>query len=244
MRLDRLLANSGYGSRTTVKDLIRAKKVVVDGKTVTDSAFNVDETNMPEIAVSGTKIKAVRYLHYMLNKPEGCITALDDPRHATVAQFFPSNLLTAGVFPVGRLDIDTTGLLLFTNDGTLCHRLTGPVWHVDKVYYFELTDKYLGDDDVARLAEGIVLDGEKQCRPAQLAILTPHSGLLTIREGKYHQVKRMMKALGGTVSVLERRSMGPVRLPDDLKQGEIRPLSDDEICALYIAAGMEFPEYR
>lgn len=243
MRLDRLLANSGYGSRTVVKDLIRAKKVVVDGRTVTDSAFSVDEMNLPEIAVSGATIKAVRYLHYILNKPEGCITALDDPRHATVAQFFPANLLTAGVFPVGRLDIDTTGLLIFTNDGTLCHRLTGPVWHVDKVYYFELSDKYLDDNDIARLAEGIELDGEKRCKPAHLQILTPYSGLLTIREGKYHQVKRMMKALGGTVRVLDRRSMGPIGLPDDLRQGEIRPLDDEEILALYHAVGMELPEY-
>ncbi|MHB8961615.1 MAG: pseudouridine synthase [Saccharofermentanales bacterium] len=244
MRLDRLLANSGYGSRTVVKDLIRSKKVVVAGSLVTDSAFSVDETDLPAISVDGVKIKAVRYLHYMLNKPEGCITALDDPRHATVAQFFPANLLTAGIFPIGRLDIDTTGLLLFTNDGTLCHRLTGPVWHVDKVYYFELSDKYLDEEDAARLAAGIELAGEKRCKPAQLVVLTPHSGLLTIREGKYHQVKRMMKSLGGTVSVLERRSMGPVVLPDDLRQGQIRPLNDEEIRGLYEAVGMELPDYR
>jgi 16S rRNA pseudouridine516 synthase len=239
MRLDRLLANSGYGSRTVVKALIREGKVTVDGAVVIDSAFGVDETHLPAVAIAGKPIRAVRYLHYLLNKPQGVITALDDPRHATVAQFFPSNLLTAGIFPVGRLDIDTTGLLLFTNDGTLGHRLTAPSWHVDKIYYFELSDKYLDDDDVRRLKEGILIDGGEICRPADLVIQSSNSGFLTIREGKFHQVKRMMKALGGTVRVLERRSMGPIRLPEDLPQGGIRPLSDGEIAALYRAVGLE-----
>ncbi len=240
MRLDRLLANSGYGSRTFVKDLIRSGQVTVGGRTVTDCAFHVDEEALPSIGIGGEKARVSRYLHYMLHKPAGFVTALDDPRHATVASFFPPNLLTAGIFPVGRLDIDTTGLLLFTSDGTLCHRLTGPSWHVDKTYYFEVEeDKVLGAGDVSRLAEGIGLAGEKPCAPAFLEILAPHAGLLTIREGKYHQVKRMMKALGGTVCRLERRSVGPVRLPGDLTPGEIRPLDDEEVRALYRAVGMD-----
>jgi 16S rRNA pseudouridine516 synthase len=239
MRLDKLLANSGYGSRSVVKKLLRDKNVHIDGLNVTDGSLHVDEANLPLIEISGIRIRAAKYLHFILNKPAGCITALEDPKHPTVAQFFPTNLLTTGIFPVGRLDIDTTGLLLFTNDGTLCHRLTGPVWHIDKTYYFELSDKYLDKADVKRLAEGLVISEEFKCKPADLKILTSSSGLLTIREGKYHQVKRMMKALGGTVIVLERRSMGPLKLPDDLQYGEFRELSEEEVKMLYSAVNLE-----
>lgn len=239
MRLDRLLANSGYGSRTTVKEMIRKGEVAVDGKIVTDQGLHVDESAKHTIEVSGSKAKTRKYLHYMMNKPAGVITALDDKRHETVASFIPANLLTAGIFPVGRLDIDTTGLLLLTNDGTLCHRLTGPKWHVDKEYYFELSGKYLDHSDVIKLEKGLVLADGTVCKPAKLEILQSYSGLLTIREGKYHQVKRMMKDLGGTVTVLERRRMGDIVLDESLAPGEIRELTEDEISSLYISTGLD-----
>ncbi len=238
MRLDRLLANSGYGSRTTVKEMIRKGEVTVDGKIVTDQGLHVDESAKNTIEVSGSYAKTRKYLHYMLYKPTGVITALDDKRHETIAKFIPANLLTAGIFPVGRLDIDTTGLLLLTNDGTLCHRLTGPKWHVDKEYYFELSGKYLDDSDVIKLENGLVLADGTVCKPAKLEILESFSGLLTIREGKYHQVKRMMKDLGGTVTVLERRRMGDIVLDTSLAPGEIRELTEEEIASLYGSTGM------
>lgn len=235
MRLDRLLANSGYGSRTAVKEMIRKGKVKVSGVIVTDGGFSVDETQKNLITIEDTKVKATKYLHFLLYKPKGVITALEDKRHRTIAEFIPPNLATAGLFPVGRLDINTTGILILTNDGTLCHRLASPKWHVDKTYYFELSGKYLDESDVLRLAQGIVLSDDLVFKPAKLEILSPYTGLLTIQEGKYHQVKRMMKALGGTVVTLERRVMGPIVLDTDMQPGQIRMLTDSEIESLYEA---------
>jgi 16S rRNA pseudouridine516 synthase len=234
-----MLANSGYGSRTAVKDMIRKGKVSVAGCVVTDSGYQVDDLKKNSIMILQSSAKVHRYLHFLLNKPSGVITALDDPKHRTIAEFIPEPLATVGLFPVGRLDIDTTGLLLLTNDGTLCHRLASPKWHIDKTYYFELTGKYLDQEDADKLEQGLVLSDGLICRPAVLEILTPHSGLLTIREGKYHQVKRMMKALGGTVIVLERRVMGPITLDPSQAPGEIRELTGSQIASLYLAAGMQ-----
>ncbi len=239
MRLDRILANSGYGSRTTVKELIRSGRVSVSGIRITDSSFHVDGLKRHEISIDDMSIRTSLYLHYMMNKPAGCITALEDRKHPTVSEYIPDNLLTAGIFPVGRLDIDTTGLLILTNNGTLCHRLTGPSWHVPKTYYLEAQGKYFDENDVRILAEGIRLGPNLVCRPAGFKILTSSSGLLTITEGKYHQVKKMILALGGNVTKLERRTMGPLELPSDLRPGEIRELSDDRVKLLYEAVGLE-----
>lgn len=239
MRLDRLLANSGYGSRTSVKEIIRKGKVSVAGVVVTDGGFQVEDMNKNSIRIDGSDAKIRKYLHYLLYKPAGVITALEDPRHRTVAEFIPVPLLSAGLFPVGRLDIDTTGLLILTNDGTLCHRLASPKWHVDKTYYFELDGKYLDESDCLKLEQGLILSDGMICKPARLRILSSSSGLLTIQEGKYHQVKRMMKALGGTVTVLERRIMGPVSLDPALLPGQIRELTEDEIDALYHAVELK-----
>ena len=238
MRLDRLLANSGYGSRTAVKDLIRKGKVAVAGSIVTDGGYQVEDFLKNSITIEDSSAKVHKYLHFLLNKPAGVITALEDPKHRTIAEFIPKHLSTVGLFPVGRLDIDTTGLLLLTNDGTLCHRLASPRWHVDKTYYFELSGKYLGLDDQEKLKQGLVLADGLVCKPACLEIITPYSGMLTIQEGKYHQVKRMMKALGGTVTRLERRTMGPLSLDPALSAGKIRELTESEINALYFAVEM------
>lgn len=239
MRLDRLLANSGYGSRTAVKEKIRKGNVTVAGVVVTDSGFSVDDSLKNSIFVGDTSAKVKKYLHFLLYKPKGVITALDDPKHRTIAEFIPPNLTTVGLFPVGRLDIDTTGLLLLTNDGTLCHRLASPKWHVDKTYYFEVSGKYLDESDILRLKEGIALGDGLVCKSAILQIISSFSGLLTIQEGKYHQVKRMMKALGGTITVLERRTMGPIKLGDDLMPGQIRELTESEISDIYLAVELE-----
>lgn len=241
MRLDRLLSNSGYGSRTAVKTLIRSRKVEISGTIVTDASFHVNEHNLPEIKINGVLINASKFLHYILNKPEGFITALKDAKHPTVADFFPENILLTGIFPVGRLDIDTTGLLIFTNDGTLCHRLAGPRWNIKKIYYFELEGKYLDESDVRALADGIIIGENTLCKPAELEILSSASGLLTIVEGKYHQVKKMMKALGGTVVRLERRVVGPLSLPVDLLPGQIRQIDEKQVKALYDCVHLTMP---
>lgn len=221
-----------------MKDLIRKGKVTVAGSIVTDGGHQVEDLNKNAIRIEDSSAKVRKYLHLLLNKPVGVITALEDKRHRTIAEFIPKHLSTVGLFPVGRLDIDTTGLLLLTNDGTLCHRLASPKWHVDKTYYFELSGKYLDVEDKKRLEDGLILADGLVCKPASLEISTPYSGMITIQEGKYHQVKRMMKALGGTVTVLERRIMGPIVLGTDLSPGEIRELTESEIEALYLAVGM------
>jgi len=239
MTIDRLLANSGYGSRTVVRKMIRDKKVSIAGVVVTDPSLDLNDSEINNVEITGMSAQIKTNLHFILYKPTGVITALEDKRHETVAKFFPQNLLTTGIFPVGRLDIDTTGLLLFTNDGTLCHRLTNPKWHVDKDYYFEVSEKYLDNDDVQKLKEGLVLDDGTLCKSANLQLLSTYSGILTIQEGKYHQVKRMMKALGGTITVLERRRMGPVVLGNDLTPGEYRELTEEETELLYKAVGLK-----
>jgi len=235
MRLDRILANSGYGSRTEIKKIIKSGKVTIDGALVKDPGFIVDDGNLPVISIAGEDAKIKQHLHFMMNKPSGVITAMEDRKYETVAKFFPENILLTGIFPVGRLDIDTTGLLIFTNDGTLCHRLTSPKWDIAKEYYLEVSGKYLDETDVLKLKKGLVMGDSNICKSADLKIITPYSGILTIREGKYHQVKKMMKALGGTVTVLKRLSMGPLRLDENLSEGKIRPLTDEEINSLYSA---------
>ncbi len=239
MRLDRILANSGYGSRTEIKKKIKSGKVTVDGVLIKDPGILLDEKNLPFISVAGEDANIKKHLHFMMNKPAGVITAMEDRKYETVAKFFPENILLTGIFPVGRLDIDTTGLLIFTNDGTLCHRLTSPKWDVLKDYYLEVSGKYLDESDVMKLKEGLVLGEGNVCKSADLKIITSSSGILTISEGKYHQVKKMMKALGGTVIVLKRLSMGPLRLDDNLAEGEVRPLTEEEVSELYRIVSMK-----
>lgn len=234
------MANSGYGSRTTVKELIRSQDVRVNGVIVTDSSFHVDPSQDNDIIIGGIPIRTTLFLHYIINKPMGCITALEDKRHPTIADHIPDNLLTAGIFPVGRLDLDTTGLLILTSNGTLCHRLTGPSWHVPKKYYLEAEGKYFDERDIELLAQGLELEFGVKCKPATLEIITSSSAFLTITEGKYHQVKKMILALGGKVTRLERREIGPIKLPDDLHSGEIRELTKEQTASLYKAVGLEY----
>ena len=233
MRLDRCLANSGYGSRSEVKNLIKNGKVSVDGQLVRDSGWPVDEHRLPDIRVSGQPIRMLRQVHLMLNKPAGLITALDDPKHRTIAELIPLQMRQAGLFPIGRLDRDVTGLLLLTNDGTLCHRLASPRWQVLKTYELTARGREFDADDIAAFAVGLVLSDGQHCRPAELRILGPLHALLTIHEGKYHQVKRMMLGTGRRVCELRRLSVGPVVLDDKLAPGECRELTDDEIIQLY-----------
>jgi len=233
MRLDRCLANSGYGSRSEVKNLIKGGRVSVRGQVVRDSGAPVDEQAWLAICVDGQPIRLLRQVHLMLNKPAGLVTAMDDPKHQTVAELIPPRFLKAGVFPVGRLDRDVTGLLLLTNDGTLCHRLASPRWQVLKVYEVMVSGREFTDDDVAGFAAGLVLPDGQHCRPAELRILGPLHARLTIHEGKYHQVKRMMLGTGRRVSELRRLSVGPIVLDEKLAPGECRELTDVEAAMLY-----------
>lgn len=236
MRLDKLLSHLNCGSRKEVQALIRAGRVTVDGTVQRDPAFKVDP-DRAETAVDGTvqRYRAQRY--YMLNKPAGVITASRDERHDTVLELFPADI-RRGLFAVGRLDKDTEGLLLLTNDGELTHRLLSPRYHVDKRYLARV-DGDLSPADVSTFAAGMTLPDGLVCLPAGLELLPqPRTCIVTLREGKFHQVKRMLAACGAPVLYLKRLSMGPLTLPDDLPPGAYRLLTDEEISALYRVCAM------
>jgi len=233
MRLDRYLANSGFGSRTEVKEMIRQGLVRIDGQVCRDAGQSVADDGSTAVSLNEQPIILKKQIHLMMNKPAGLITAMDDPRHRTIAELIPARYKSAGLFPVGRLDIDATGLLLLTNDGTLCHRLASPRWEVWKTYAVTVQGKPFDESDILRFAAGLVLADGLQCRPAQLVVHEPQKALLTIHEGKFHQVKRMMLATGRRVTSLHRISAGPLQLDQKLAPGECRELTADETAELY-----------
>lgn len=231
LRLDKFLADMGIGKRSELKKAIKSGIVKVDGKPVKDPGTIVTPDN--EIMYGGRVIVYEQYVYYMMNKPAGVISATEDPRQETVLDLLGPEQ-RKGIFPCGRLDKDTEGLLLLTNDGDLAHRLLSPKHHVDKVYYAEI-DGEVTEDDIELFKNGLVVDDELTAMPAELVIL--ESGKtskieLTIREGKFHQVKRMFQAVGKEVTYLKRLSMGPLVLDEDLEPGEYRVLTEDELEAL------------
>ncbi|NBI71064.1 rRNA pseudouridine synthase [Clostridiaceae bacterium] len=240
MRLDKFLTEMKCGSRSEVKERIRRGSVCVDGQPVLDPGFRVDPEEM-RVALNGETVGWAETEYYMLNKPQGVVSATEDSLHTTVVDLIADSR-RKDLFPVGRLDIDTEGLLLITNDGALAHRLLSPNRKVDKVYLAHVTGR-LPADVVERFAEGLTLKDGTALRPASLTFLkNPEEAgaaaevLLTIREGKFHQVKRMFEAVGGTVVYLKRVSMGPLSLDKALKPGQYRALTEDELSRL---AGMQ-----
>ncbi len=229
MRLDRYLAEMGAGTRSELKKAVRAGRVTVNGEKVKDSAAQVAEGD--EVCLDGRRIVYEQYVYYMLNKPAGVISATSDPREKTVL-----DLIDEGgrkdLFPVGRLDRDTEGLLLITNNGELAHRLLSPRRHVDKVYFARL-DGPVTEEEKRRFARGLVIDETFTALPADLEILEPANEVkITIREGKYHQVKRMFETVGRKVLYLKRLSMGPLCLDGELPAGKYRRLTQGEVSAI------------
>lgn len=232
-RADKLLAGTGRWSRSEAKELIRQGRVWADGRPVAKPEEKLDGDTV-SLTVDGEPVACRPFIYLMLHKPGGVITATEDPRRATVMDLLPRELKKRGVFPVGRLDKDTEGLLLLTDDGDLAHRLLSPRHHVDKVYYAKV-DGLLSQSDVDAFREGMVLEDGLHCLPAGLEILEGGmSAHITLREGKYHQVKRMMAARGKPVSYLKRCSMGGLALPDDLPAGEWRLLTAQELATLRV----------
>jgi 16S rRNA pseudouridine516 synthase len=230
-RLDKVLSNSGYGSRKDVKKLVKAGKIEVDGKKVKASDIQVDiEKN--KIFVNGVELVYKKYVYYLMNKPDGVVSATFDNYDKTVVDLLQPFDASFEPFPVGRLDKDTVGLLILTNDGELNHRLISPKWHVDKVYYAEI-DKAVDKDDVEAFQQGIELDDGYKCMPAVLEIIdSDDEGArvkVTIQEGKFHQVKRMFIARDKKVEYLKRIKFGKILLGEDLQEGEYRELSEEEI---------------
>ncbi|MCM1131615.1 MAG: rRNA pseudouridine synthase [Roseburia sp.] len=225
MRLDKLLAHMGYGSRKEVKTFIRKGYVLLNGEVVFNDDIKVDEEN-DEIVILDQTVEYQKQIYLLLNKPKGYVSATFDSKEPTVLDLIEET--QKGLFPVGRLDKDTTGLLLITNDGKLAHELLSPKHHVAKTY--ELT--FFGifkDSFFEQFKKGIVLEDGYNCKPAEFILLEPQKGRITIYEGKFHQIKRMMHALGMEVTSLKRLSFGNLELPLDLEEGTYRALTKEEL---------------
>ena len=228
-RLDKFLCDSGVGTRSQVKVILKSGRVAVDGKVEKDNSRKVDP-NTQTITLDGEVLGGKQRMVVMLNKPAGFVTATEDKNDRTVMELLPAQLRIQDLKPIGRLDKATEGLLLFTNDGDLLHRLISPKKEVPKVYYAQHEGE-AGAEDVAAFAAGLTLRDGLECLPAKLEPLGPGESLITVCEGKYHQVRRMMASRGMTVTYLERRQEGCLTL-GDLPRGQVRPLSEEEIRAL------------
>ena len=234
MRLDKYLSDMGAGTRSELKKEIRKSGVTVDGVIVKDPGFSVCSSS--HVVFRGSVVAYEEFVYYMLNKPADIISASEDELEPTVVDLI-SEPKRRDLFPVGRLDRDTEGLLLITNDGALSHRLLSPKHHVDKVYYARVSG-ILSDSDVELFRDGLVLTDGLECLPADLKVLSVSEeeyiseAEITVREGKFHQVKRMFGSVGAEVIYLKRLSMGPLTLDPGLAPGEYRRLTPEELVSL------------
>lgn len=230
MRIDKCLADCGLGTRSEVKSLLKAKRITVDGTVVTNGKVQVNP-NEDEIQFDGDKIVYEEFVYVMMNKPKGVVSATEDHLHKTVLDLVDPIYAKKGVFPVGRLDIDTYGLLLLTNDGELAHQLLSPKKHVTKIYRARV-EGVMTTDDVITFEKGIVLSDGTKCLPAKLEVLLVEKEEsivhIHLNEGKFHQVKRMVQACGKKVVDLQRLTMGSLHLDTTLALGESRPLTQQE----------------
>lgn len=230
MRLDKFLSECGICSRSESKIFIKKGMITVNGKKAAKGEEKIDPDN-DEIMFKGQKIIYAEFEYYMLNKPAGVVSATEDKNDKTVIDLVPKPH-AKDIFPVGRLDKDTEGLLIITNNGETAHRLLSPKKHVDKTYFVRTSGGEIGTEEVEKLENGVDIGEEKLTLPAEIEILKNgeiSESLLTIREGKFHQVKRMFKAVGREVIYLKRISMGNIKLDESLEKGECRKLSEDEI---------------
>ena len=228
-RLDKFLTDSGAGTRSQVKVMLKAGRVTVDGKVEKDNGRKIDPKTQV-ITLDGEILGGKRRIVAMLNKPAGFVTATEDANDRTVMELLPAEIRKMDVKPIGRLDKATEGLLLFTNDGDLLHKLISPKKEVPKIYYAR-HEGAAGQEDVEAFAAGLTLRDGLQCLSAKLEPLGPGESLITVCEGKYHQVRRMMASRNMTVTYLERRQEGNLTL-GDLARGAVRELTEDEIAAL------------
>lgn len=237
MRLDRFLCEMNMGTRSQVKNLIRQGLVTVNGLSVRDAGFKVCEAG-DKICVGGQTLKYQKFVYYMLNKPVDVVSATRDNTAETVTELIAAGegeaLRGREIFPVGRLDKDTTGLLLLTDDGELAHRLLSPKRHVNKVYRVKI-EHPLTEEDRHRLETGVDIGDEKPTLPAKVDVLSDYEIFLTIREGRFHQVKRMLAAVDNRVLALERTGFGALSLDERLRTGEYRELTKQEVESLHEA---------
>ncbi len=229
MRLDKFIVDCGLATRTEIAKAARGGAILVNGVPFRRAGGHIDP-NIDKVTYCGREVvyRAVTYV--MLNKPEGYVSATDDDKSPTVLSLLPEELQKIGLFPCGRLDKNTVGLMLLTNNGPLAHKLLAPKNHVDKVYYF-IADDNVTEDDVKRLEDGVDIGGYVTA-PCKVEMLNSKEGYITLTEGKYHQIKLMLKAVCNKVIFLERKSFGPVALDEGLERGEWRFLTDREQKAL------------
>ncbi|WP_227396573.1 pseudouridine synthase [Jeotgalibacillus aurantiacus] len=230
MRLDKLLSNMGFGSRKEMKKWLKSGAVTVDGVHAKDGKLQVNP-ELQVVEVNGEQVHYREFIYLMMNKPQGVISATEDNLHQTVLDLIDTELHLFEPFPVGRLDKDTEGFLLLTNDGVLAHELLSPKKHVDKTYYAKI-DGRVTDEDVKAFDQGVTLDDGYETKPGKLVILESAETSeieLTITEGKFHQVKRMFQTVEKEVVFLKRLSMGPLSLDPELSPGEYRELTEEEV---------------
>ena len=230
MRLDKYLCETGFGTRSQVKDLLKKGQVMVNGEVVKKPELKINETT-DQILCQGKKAFYQKNIYLMLHKPAGVVSATEDNREKTVLDLVRPEDRKNGLFPVGRLDKDTEGVLLLTDDGELAHRLLSPKKHVDKTYYAKI-DGQVTEEHVKQFREGLDIGDEKKTLPAVLTILLsgPVSEIeVTIHEGRFHQIKRMFEAVGCKVTYLKRLSMGSLVLDETLPPEEYRPLTEAEL---------------
>ncbi len=225
MRIDKFICDCLGVSRSEAKNLIKNCKVELNGSRVSSSDLKFDESEA-EVFVNGEALTYEKYVYFMLNKPAGLVSATKDAAPTVIDLFKKEN--RKNLFPVGRLDKDTLGLLIVTDDGDLGHHLTSPKHHVDKTYRVKI-EKLLSDDDIRALETGLDIGEGEVTGPAKVTVIDEETILLTISEGKYHQVKRMLEAVGNKVLLLKRISIGGVTLDDNLKEGEYRRLTPSEL---------------
>ncbi|MBR0351712.1 MAG: rRNA pseudouridine synthase [Oscillospiraceae bacterium] len=230
-RLDKILAGAGISSRSDVKKLIRAGRVTVNGAAAQSPDMKI-ERGASTVRIDGAAVNTARYRYFMMNKPSGLLSATEDRKQRTVLDILEGYERNMGLFPVGRLDKDTEGLLLLTNDGEFSHRVISPASGISKVYYARV-DGVPDEEDAEAFSRGLVLADGTQCLPAVLEPTGSSACFVTVYEGKYHQVKRMLAAVGKPVLSLKRLSIGGLKLPDDLESGRYRELSEDELCKIF-----------
>lgn len=232
-RIDKILANLGYGSRKDIKALVRAGNIKVNGEIVRDSSIKINPYTS-KIEIDGEVVEYREFIYLMMNKPKGYISSTDDFRDKTVIDLISDEYKVFNPFPVGRLDKDTEGLMIISNDGQLSHRVLSPKNSIEKLYYAEI-EGMVTEEDKLLFQEGIVLDDGYKTLPSKLDIIASDyisKVHVTIEEGKFHQVKRMFLALGKRVEYLKRIAIGGLKLDENLKLGEYRELTLEEILLL------------
>lgn len=228
-RIDKIIASTGLMSRKEVKKAALKKRISLNGNIVTDCSLKVTETDT--LTLDRKKVTYNKYIYIMLNKPKGYVCSTDDPKSPIVNLLLSEQLQKAKLFSIGRLDKDTTGLVILTNDGALTHNLLSPSKHVDKKYYYNCESK-LSDPDIKHFADGITLEDGTPCKPAKLEPMGETDGYIIITEGKYHQIKRMFAAVGNKITALKRISIGNLKLDNTLKYAEYRYLTKAELDSL------------